>query len=507
MKTIFIFFLLVICWNSILSQSNSNTLRLAFVAEYNALYNATFVNDIGVNQQNIAYGYVNSAANDLRDILYAMEALTYYGEDVSANTKRLITYVREPYVLVMLERSIKEDLSNDNGIGTNYQFKKKLLAEISKELTLNMQANYPYYVYEVEKKKVVKFISIRTGNDLFTPTGIVGEFYTKDYYVPDDLVFQRNDDRDYTGSFLLEIGTDYFNVLRRRPLKSYQTVFYGFDVYTPYFRSNMIFNTDTSFNIRDRPHASFQYFGWSKKGLSKFNHYRWSNTIKFGRIGGKTGETFQNALHQDISYSPRPKGWGAQIARGGRIGFSYEAMEEFQFYDYNRANTNSFRNIHTSVFGIEQIGTFMTTLGLGLQFSNKSFLQTNHNYINHRTRQGVYSWADHIMYNIAFTGTYVFHNTMLEGFGIVSTTEHKNDQYTPKSLYYLKYDQVRRVTGMLNITLGYTTRFATLFYNWKSFSPETKLQGIGINSYSGNEMTIGTRWHHFAEIGLSFNIH
>lgn len=119
---------------------------------------------------------------------------------------------------------------------------------------------------------------------------------------------------------LIEIGTDFFAFLRKRATKSYQTLLYGFDVYTPYFKDSTIFSADTSFNTKDRPHASFQYVGWSKKGLSRNGKYKWASTIKFGKIGGKAGAKFQNALHQDISYSPRPKGWDAQIANGGRIG-------------------------------------------------------------------------------------------------------------------------------------------------------------------------------------------
>jgi hypothetical protein len=61
---------------------------------------------------------------------------------------------------------------------------------------------------------------------------------------------------------------------------------------------------------------------------------------------------------------------------------------------------------------------------------------------------------------------------------------------------------------VLNTTISYTTRFATLFYNWKSISPETNLAGIGINSpASGKEMNIAKRWQHFAEIGFTFNAH
>ncbi len=517
-----ILFFISIC----IKSQTVQVIKQKFVREHMALTNATIIDTNKLNSNIIAlknagvlkdsatdvinevYKNVNSAAGDLRKIVYEMEEKTLNEKDISTDTRDLITSIKEPYVLVLLERSIKEDMNevykNDNPYR---QFKEKILNAVSYELSLQMKYTLPYYSYELKRKKALKFISIRSGNDLFTLAGLISEFYSNDYYVPDNLaLFQRNDDRDYTGSFLLEVGTDYLNFLRKRPIKSYQTLLYGFDVYTPYFRNKTIFENDTSFNPYDRPHASFQYFGWSKKCLSKYEKFRWETTLKFGRIGGKTGENFQKALHQDVSYSPRPKGWGAQIANGGRIGFSVEAKQEYQWYLIAK-RTDNFFNLNTSVFLEEKIGTYMTTGGLGLQIENKKFSQTNSNFINHRTKQGDNGFLDHLYYKIAFGATYVFHNSMLEGYGIIKSSEDKNDELTPKSRYYLKPDQVRRLTALLNITLSYTTRFATLFYNWKSYSPETYLAGIGILSPSGREMNISKRWHHFAEIGFSFNIH
>lgn len=454
------------------------------------------------------YINVNTAANPLMKLIYETEAKTFYESAISPDTRALIASIKEPYLLIQLERSIKETMNEPFGDGNNhYQFKEKILNAISYELSLEMKNTLPYYSYSLKRKKLLKFISIRSGNDLFTPAGLISQAYPDRYYVPDNLwYFQRNDDRDYTGSFLLEIGTDYLNVLRRRPILSYQTFLYGFDVYTPYFRNKTIFENDTSFNPYDRPHASFQYVGWSKKCLSKFGKFRWETTVKFGRIGGKMGENFQNVLHQDVSYSPRPRGWGAQIARGGRLGISYEAKQEYQWY-LVKHEPESFGNLNISGSLEEKIGTYMTTAGLGVQLDNKTFAQTNPNFISHRTRQGVKNRLDHFYYRVGFSAVYVLHNTMLEGYGIFKSKEDKNDAYTPKSIYYLKDPQVRRLTYVLTIGLSYTTRFATLFYNWKSYSPETYLAGIGILSPGGKEMNISKRWHHFAEIGLTFNIH
>lgn len=460
--------------------------------------------------KDIPYGKVNTAGNTLKDWLFEMENFTFYNANVSDDTRRLITYVTEPYLLVLLERSVKEDTTKENvndSSSSNNSFKDKILREISTQMNLQMKNKYPMYTFDTKKKQIIKFVGVRSGNDLFTPAGLVSLFYPEDCYVPDKSIFQRNDDRDYTGSLLIEIGTDYLNVLRRRPIKSYQTLLYGFDVFTPYFKDSIIFPADTSYNKLDRPHASFQYFGWSKKALSKFNKLRWETTLKFGKIGGKAAENFQNGLHQDVSYSKRPKGWGAQISNGGRLGFSVELKHEYQFYLNDKCSDHEgLTKLNLNIFLEEKFGTYMTNAGLGLQLTNKKFTQNNSNFINHRIRQAVIPLFQHLMWSTSFKTTYVVHNTMLEGFGIVNTTEWRSDRFTPKSVYYLKYDQVRRWTYTFNICLSYTTRYATIFYNWSSFSPETYLSKIGINSPSGNEMNIRNRWQHFAEIGLSFNV-
>ncbi len=508
--------------------SHEDSISTAFSSEFQKI--ADYARNHKISVEKSSEKNVNRIGQDLLKLLIEMERPTKSDKNISPATRALLTTKDDPYVLVLLERAINEsDLfilrcrvhpKIDHSKGScvlsrpePLHLKDKLLKEVSKQINSLTKDLYPYYNYNTKEKQVIKFASIRSGNDLFTLAGLYDEFFMpKNKYMKDGGVFfQRNDDRDYTGSFLIELGTDYFKTLRKRPIKTYQTIFYGFDVYTPYFRDSIIFATDTSFNVLDRPHASFQYFGWSKKGLSKTNRYKWSTTVKFGKIGGQAGAQFQNALHQDISYSPRPRGWGAQIANGGRIGFSLELKEEFYPIEYSKkwsSRENDWKKLFSSFFAEQRIGTYMTTLGLGVQLSNKSFQQNNHNFIEHRIRQTTYNLLDHLMYNIAFSATYVIHNTMLEGYGIMSTQEKSNDYLTPYSRYYLDHDQVRRINYVLNTTVSYTTRFATIFYNWKSISPETTLSNIGIPSpNSGKPMNIHKRWHHFAEIGFTFNAH
>jgi hypothetical protein len=451
---------------------------------------------------------INTIGEGLMHTIFEIERLTHSEKEISSATRYVLSRIPSEYVLVVLERAIKENINHiDPTLPDDFLFRQKILKEVSNLINLKMKYQFPNYNYETTKKKPIKFVSIRSGNDLFTPTGIISSFYGKNYYVPDIPVFQRNDDRDYTGSFLLEIGTDYLNLLRRRPIKSYQTLLYGFDVFTPYFRDTSIFFADTTHNIKDRPHASFQYFGWSKKCISKYNRYRWVTTFKFGRIGGKTGENFQTALHQDISNSPRPKGWGHQIANGGRLGISLEGEQEFFIFqnDWHPNNSDFFKmNLISTI--AEKIGTYMTMVTYGLQLTNKNFTENNQNFINKRTRQTVNYRLEHLMWNIGMNINYTFHNTMLEGYGIFSTSEKDSDILTPKSKYILDDCQIKRITYVTNITLSYTSRFATFFYNWKSYSPETNLAGIGVTSPSGNEMSLKNRWHHFAEIGIVYHL-
>ncbi len=437
------------------------------------------------------YKEVNTIANPLKEIIYTSERRNQFSADISDLTRQLICEVKEPYVLNLIERAMKNDTTTiDVATETRMDlFKEKIYNAIEKQKQLLLSARYPYYKYETKSKKLINFFRIATGNDLFV-------FTTK------------NLDRDYTGSLMIEMGTDYFKFLRRRPVKSYQTVLYGFDVFTPSFYDTLKFKDFNSFDTLDRPHASFNYFGWKQCSQSLNDKFRWTFAIKFGQIGGRIGEQFQTALHQDISYSLRPKGWDAQISKGGRIGVSVEAKQEYQFYLDELLKTRSFKLLpmYLSPFLESKIGTYMTNASFGLQFSNKKFTTVNPHFISHRVRQGVQHWSQHFMYNLAFKTTYVVHNTMLEGYGIFNTTESKNDPFTPKSIYFLNYDQVQRWLYTGNVTLAYTTTFATLFYNWSIFSPETKLSQLNSKDSRILNIDIGKRWHHFAEIGLSFNV-
>lgn len=496
--------LILMLYMSVCLSAQNQYLDL-FAYEYEILYEETYKsNTVSDGQKTIenvksiiddvALKDINTVANNLMIVLFDCEMQTPFNEKISPDSRELINYMREPYLVVLLERAIKNDTStlfHLNSAGT-HMFKDKIIKEVSKQLNLLMIYTYPYYTYETKKKMPIKFISVRTGNDLFCP-------------------FRQNFDRDYTGSLLIEVGTDYLNPLRRRPVKSYQTFLYGFDVFTPSFNDVTKFQKADDIDSLDRPHASFQYFGWSKKALSKYDKLRWSSTIKFGKIGGRAGEVFQNVLHQDISYSLRPKGWDAQISKGGRLGISIEEKFEYQFTPIDdKVNLNNIKIFNIVPSFEAKLGTYMTNASLGVSISNKKFAQANHNFISHRIRQGAYHPLDYLMYSASFKSTWVVHNTMLEGYGINNTTDQdtlKADKFTPKSVYVLQSNQVQRLVHTVNVCVSYTTRFATFFYNWFMFSPETKLGRLDAKNEWSHHINMSTRWHHFAEVGLTFNIH
>ena len=456
--------------------------------------------------RSVFYNSVTTLLSDIKDSIIEKEISNEFGAFLLPATQKAISKKRDLYSAVLLKREVFEDT-----IPTNSNFmKEKILNALDKEINDLCISKYPFYSYRTERKKLIKFVSVSSGNDLFTLSGIIGNFSKgkqKSYWY-----WQRNDDRDYTGSMLIEVGTDYLSAPRKRLLKTYQTVLYGFDVYTPYFRDSTIFSKNDTFNVQDRPHASFQYFGWSKKGLSKLNKYRWVFTMKFGKIGGFDGKNFQVALHQDISFNPRPKGWDAQIANKGRLGISFEGNHEWVFCErlQNTSKKNEIWNLYLSGIVNWKAGNYMTNGSLGLQLSNKNFANGNFNLVSRRPKQTYRKRLDNFMYNIAFVATGVLHNTMLEGFGMVKNNEANSDPLTPKSRYVLKPEQIRRVIYSLNISMSYTTRFFTVFYKWSSLSPETYLNDTGARRYATDEKTntmkIGKRWHHFAVVGVSFNI-
>lgn len=445
------------------------------------------------------------------DILFDLERQSgqYSFNELTNTTVRIIQKQKDIGTLQLILRGIEEKTLSDDKV--DLAIEDKLLKAVSKQMNLVSRDMLPWYSYSTRFKKPIKSICISTSNDMFTPMGL----FLEKFGVPPSDMFQRNDDRSYTGGVLIEITSDYLKLNRANALKTYHGFLLGADVYTPYFKDTSVFPSDTSYNPLDRPHASFQYLGIGSHGVSWNYLYRWDVLVKFGRIGGDRAQVLQTTLHQDVSYSPRPSGWGAQIANTGRIGWSLEWTPARMIRPLSSGkieSTVTSSDIFTSITGDLSLGTYMTHIGAGFEISNKNFLNSNSNYAVTRTRVQRERGSPLQYFLIALKGNvrYVIHNTMLEGYGVFETTEDypesKGDPYTPRSRYKLSKGQVKRVVGTFDAIVSYQFRYATLFYRYSIITPETTLGTIGIYDKDGAELTLKNRWHRWATFGVCFKI-
>jgi hypothetical protein len=432
---------------------------------------------------------VYKTAKEIAQILMANEKKNQISDTIHPETQAYILAIKNSLTLMLVSEEIERSVNT-----SNVHYLERLSTKIQSRLyTLNYYQN-GHYVYKNNKKTLVKFVHVQSGNDLFRLPGL---FNSLPNVSP---IFQRNDDMDYTGSLRIDVGTDYLNTYRKRGLKTYQVLFYGFDVYTPYFKDLNIFSKSDTFNINDRPHGSFQYFGWGKRGISQYNKYRWAIDFKLGIIGSDIGYRFQKTLHQDISDSPIPRGWGAQVANGGRLGWSLEVQPEWQF-PFNKTTRLKFQT------GLDlKFGSHITHGGIMLRLSNKDFASMTHHNISAYKR----NTKNNFHYAAQITGFYVQHNSMLQGYGIYRPLETSNDTLFRISRHRLTSDQVRNFTAIGQITIGYTFYGATVYYQYRIYSPETNLGITGSyrpgSNHQSDLIDLTNRWHRFGIIGITFNI-
>lgn len=350
-------------------------------------------------------------------------------------------------------------------------------------------------------RQSIRFVSLRTGNDLFTIAGLIGARFppSENPFREGGFVFQPNRDRDHTASFAIDVGTDYLRPLAKGR-KSYQVLSYGFDLFTPYYKDSSIFNRDTSYNVLDRPHASFQYFGWSVNALSANERFRWEAGLKIGRVGGRIGQRIQDVIHETISRSVPGVGWGAQI---GASGYSTVLLEGKQEWLLKADRRSALGSLNIMAVAQETVGGYQTFAAVGLRIGNRSFNRTNMHQLTILPVGSNKSVWQRIVYHVGADVRYVLHNTMLEGPGVFSTSKVK----AGKEIFVLPASKVRRLTAMLYTSISYQAKSFSFFYNWYSNSPETRQGIIGLMSPSGRQpMDISRRWHHFAEIGMSIKM-
>jgi hypothetical protein len=101
--------------------------------------------------------------------------------------------------------------------------------------------------------------------------------------------------------------------------KSY-TLYLGHSMYTP---SDIRLKAD-QIPPGERPYAAWVYFGFYRELFASDGRY-WRYGLDLGCIGScAQGERLQTFIHRNITHSPIPEGWGAQIHNELGVVFRYE---------------------------------------------------------------------------------------------------------------------------------------------------------------------------------------
>ena len=482
-----LFVLAFLFTNKVISQNNDDSTKIKKIEKQvkqlkdtlNAtrfifskiIYNLTSKDTSATSKTSNAEGYL-SYIDTLNNNL--IELITDSADSTKCNccSQKLLTSISSISDAQVLSNLICD--IEQNHFSSNLEYKKCILKLLKNKLYEFAREHYALYTFSTSHKRLIKSVNINSANDLFKGS-----------------LFQSNLDRDYTGGLNIGLTTDYLNLFAGTPvLKSIQSLFFGADVYTPYFQKNKIFVADTSVDSTDRPFASFQYLGYNKQTVFK-NWIKWTFDFRLGKIGGNKARALQTGLHQDISYSPRPFGWGAQIANNGRTGISLNIVEEALAIGIDKKGNR----LYASSFIDGMFGTYMTYFGAGINLSNKNFEESNAFY-NSRHFKGRKTFWKNFLLNYRMTIRKIVHNTMLEGYGWRDTKERDDDVLTPKSRYVLPKDSVQKTVTTLDFLLGYAFRGGSAFYKFSVITPETYLK----------EHDLYRRRHMWATVGVSFII-
>lgn len=379
----------------------------------------------------------------------------------------------------------------------NQLVKKKLIHAISVQMKIIGDNTLPWYNYNITEKKWIKGIQIESANDLFA--------------LP---AYKRNNDMDYTGSLKISISTDILKLNGPIPNLTYQNLIYGGEVYTPFFKDTNIFNQQYAYNVNDRPHGCFEYIGVESHGIGRRYNTRWTNQVRVGTIGGRFGHNFQYFLHRDISFSPYPTGWDAQISNPGRLAFQYNFKHEFQFlWKQSNAQDSAFRVVPSGSYEVAA-GHFMSYVEVGFNLSTQNFKDRNQDnvmplvrtYKENEKFQKVRGYL-----NLAISARGVIHNTMMEGYGVFCTKETDTGSFATASLYKMEYEDLRRVVFFSSFTLGLRFRNINLLYSHQIKSPEFSKNWEGVINIpsdnpdeSSKTIQLSKYWHQYATIGLVY---
>ena len=317
--------------------------------------------------------------------------------------------------------------------------------------------------------------------------------------IDNDLFAYNNQDMNYTGGGRLEMTTDYLKMqllpfLNKEKVLSYQGVFVGFRAYTPFIRDTSIFVNDSSYDINDRPFASFSYIGRAKYRIHSSGHIRMRSELKIGVIGGNVGNIVQSIIHRDqFVTSLKPNGWDSQIAKGGRFAWNIDHYLDFMLFSGKGDIFNLQRKkpawLNIPLMLELHIGNELTALGAGIGLSNLSFKDRsgNEDIKLSKTKKMRFLISADAKYS------YVIHNSMLEGIGIFETFPNDDDPLAPKDVYRLSANEVVRHLFFAEIFIGLRIKKATVY--WK----------LTINSKEYNKPK-AKDFYQWGRIGVNFLI-
>lgn len=304
--------------------------------------------------------------------------------------------------------------------------------------------------------KVLKSVNILHDNDVFAP---------------------GNQDKNYTGGFLLEFTTDYFKMrlfpfINGNRVVQYQGLILGGEGYTSILRNVDTAIKNVGYDTLDRPWASFIYIGRTKYRQHFRLPIRSKSSFRIGCIGCGGALTIQSTLHDDLTVtSEDPYGWDKQIASGGRLAFQIDHRIEMSIFENNNfilnyGNYKRKRGWTNNVYSLVDLnfGNRLTAMGVGFGFSSLDFKSVSGNNdigINHNF------WV-----KTELRYQYVIHNTMLEGFGI--TKPYASNQVDVENIdaYFLQEDEVNRNLFYWNLFIGYRFKKTTIYYQLTAHNKE-----------------------------------
>ncbi|MCK5028918.1 MAG: DUF2219 family protein [Bacteroidales bacterium] len=367
------------------------------------------------------------------------------------------------------------------------------------------------------------FVHYKSNDAHLKPVKEIDFFMDNDFFIPGGF----NQDRDYTGGGAITVSTDYFSSRWLNPgwifysekgdephriVMNYQTLSVGMHFYTPYIRYRNNYDLADTLHGYDRPFGSYVYFNRSKYRLWPKGLVRYQGSFQVGIIGSNTGRDIQAVLHRDATVkAQRVYGWDTQIANGGRwllqLNHNIDLLLFSTSNKYKSIFTPNIKNTVAKNVGWNIIangdfryGGFLTSAGGGIKISSTDFTRQSGQETLKPFKNNAYKFAFSVDAGLSYR--YVFHNSMLEGFGYRST--YTNDEYDneSESVYSLNqsyyefqndyltgdevrypntppdYDQLNRHLYLIDFGINFRWRKMTIYYQMTLNRKEFEIEEI-----------------------------